>query len=114
MLAARETAGMLISYSYGLHFTEYASFPCEGVYICTNPIVYDPVTHIQVDKFVPYYDVSRSKVTCRSASHGDDDKKLKWLLILVRMDPHKRKRPQVSVKWWNALLLWFNICSKTI
>lgn len=76
MLAARETAGMLISYSYGLHFTEYASFPCEGVYICTNPIVYDPVTHIQVDKFVPYYDVSRSKVTCRSASHGDDDKKV--------------------------------------
>lgn len=75
MLAARETAGMLISYSNGLYFTEYASFPCEGVYICKNPVVYDSKTGTK-DTFVPYYDVSRGKVTCRSEKHGDDDQKV--------------------------------------
>ena len=52
MLAARETAGMLISYANGLHFTEYANFPCEIVYSCDNA------------NYKPYYNTSSNSITC--------------------------------------------------
>lgn len=89
MLAARETTGMLITYSHGLHFTEYASFPCEAVYACTDPEIYlytyrdsegnlystyqyngnNYVSKKLVDTYVPYYLKDSGEVTCRAKKY---------------------------------------------
>lgn len=63
VLAARETTGMLITYSHGLLPTEYASFPCEKVYSCKNPNIYDANGNV-IDTYVPYYLKDSNEVTC--------------------------------------------------
>lgn len=76
MLAARETTGMLITYSNGLLATQYANFPCEAVYICDNPNIYDE-NGIKIDEYKPYYSRADGAVTCKSTSHGSDKTKVK-------------------------------------
>lgn len=63
VLAARETAGMLVSYANGIYRTEYASFPCEAVYTCENPKVYDIYGNL-LYSYVPYYNKSNNTVKC--------------------------------------------------
>lgn len=65
VLAARETTGMLITYSHGLLATEYSSFPCEFVYTCSEPEIKD-ANGVVIDEYIPYYLVSSNEVTCRA------------------------------------------------
>ena len=77
ILASRETTGKIITYSHSLYHTEYANFPCEKVYACVNPTIYDEYGKA-VDRYIPWYNVSNGQVTCR-AEKGyapDNDSKL--------------------------------------
>lgn len=62
MLSARETAGMIISYSHGQILTEYSSFPCEKVYTCTDPDKY--VNDELYAHYEPYYQEESGTITC--------------------------------------------------
>ena len=62
ILATRDTAGMLESYANGVYATEYANFPCEIVYRCTDP-----------DRYEPYFVKSVNAVTCRDKIYGTFD-----------------------------------------
>lgn len=62
MLATRDTAGMLETYSFGVYGTEYANFPCEIVYRC-----YD------YDNYEPYYIKANDAVTCKHKRTGEFD-----------------------------------------
>ena len=82
ILAARETAGMVVTYAHGLLLTQYSSFPCEMVYRCENPYVFDEYGNL-IDEYEPWY-LSDDTVTCKSKYHGSRPNK-----VIITNNPEK-------------------------